>query len=61
MMEFVSWDDNIPNIWEKHMFETTNQSTSIGNMMVGMGRYGLIRSSWWELKDRKFQPTTPPE
>ena len=26
MMEFVSWDDNIPNIWtNKNMFQTTNQ------------------------------------
>jgi hypothetical protein len=26
MMEFVSWDDDIPNIWEnKVMFQTTNQ------------------------------------
>ena len=31
MMEFVSWDDEIPNIWKfpmekKKMFQTTNQS-----------------------------------
>ena len=27
MMEFVSWDDEIPNIWKviKAMFQTTNQ------------------------------------
>jgi hypothetical protein len=25
MMEFVSWDDEIPNIWENNMFQTTNQ------------------------------------
>jgi len=25
MMEFVSWDDEIPNIWKKTMFQTTNQ------------------------------------
>ena len=25
-MEFVSWDDEIPNIWKiKFMFQTTNQ------------------------------------
>jgi len=26
-MEFVSWDDDIPNIWKviKFMFQTTNQ------------------------------------
>ena len=24
MMEFVSWDDEIPNIW-KNMFQTSNQ------------------------------------
>ena len=30
MMEFVSWDDEIPNIWKiKFMFQTTNQVTSI--------------------------------
>ena len=23
--EFVSWDDNSPNIWKKKMFQTTNQ------------------------------------
>jgi hypothetical protein len=23
--EFVSWDDEIPNIWKKKMFQTTNQ------------------------------------
>ena len=23
-MEFINWDDEIPNIWEK-MFQTTNQ------------------------------------
>jgi hypothetical protein len=22
--EFVSWDDDIPNIWKKNMFQTTN-------------------------------------
>jgi hypothetical protein len=21
----VSWDDDIPNIWKKHMFQSTNQ------------------------------------
>ena len=28
--EFVSWDDDIPNIWKviKFMFQTTKQSTS---------------------------------
>jgi len=28
MMEFVSWDDDIPNVWKiikKNMFQTTNQ------------------------------------
>jgi len=25
MMEFVSWDDDIPNIWKNKMFQTTNQ------------------------------------
>jgi len=27
--EFVSWDDDIPNIWKviKFIFQTTNQST----------------------------------
>ena len=25
MMEFVSWDDDIPNWMEKNMFQTTNQ------------------------------------
>jgi hypothetical protein len=25
MMEFISWDDDIPNIWKKIMFQTTNQ------------------------------------
>jgi len=25
MMEFVSWDDDIPKIW-KQMFQTTNQN-----------------------------------
>jgi hemerythrin len=27
MMEFVNWDDEIPNIWKviRFMFETTNQ------------------------------------
>ena len=27
MMDFVSWDDDIPNIWKviKFMFQTTNQ------------------------------------
>ena len=27
-MEFVSWDDDIPNIWKviKFMFQTTNQN-----------------------------------
>ena len=31
MMEFVSWDDDIPNRWKviKFMFQTTNQITSI--------------------------------
>jgi hypothetical protein len=28
-MEFVSWDDEIPNIW-KSMFQTTNQMMKIG-------------------------------
>ena len=29
--EFVNWDDDIPNIWEnKHMFQTTNQKSSVG-------------------------------
>ena len=23
--EFASWDDEIPNIWKKNMFQTTNQ------------------------------------
>jgi len=27
MMEFVSWDDDIPNIWKnKAMFQTTKQN-----------------------------------
>jgi hypothetical protein len=25
--EFVSWHDEIPNIWKKNMFQTTNQTT----------------------------------
>ena len=24
-MEFVSWDDDIPNIWKNKKFQTTNQ------------------------------------
>jgi len=30
MMEFVSWDDDIPNIWKviKVMFQTTNQTVN---------------------------------
>ena len=30
MMEFGSWDDDIPNIWKviKFMFQTTNQTIS---------------------------------
>ena len=33
MMEFVSWDDDIPNIWKviKFMFQTTNQSWFLRN------------------------------
>jgi hypothetical protein len=26
--EFVSWDDDIPNVWRKKMFQTTNQPSS---------------------------------
>ena len=30
--EFVSWDDDIPNIWEKEkMFQTTNQINKCQN------------------------------
>jgi hypothetical protein len=31
-MEFVSWDDDIPNIWKNNpfMFQTTNQANVIG-------------------------------
>ena len=38
MMEFVSWDDDIPNIWKvtKLMFETTNQ-ISISLVWIAMG------------------------
>ena len=25
MIEFVSWDDDIPKIWENKMFQTTKQ------------------------------------
>ena len=29
MMDFVSWDDDIPNIWENDkMFQSTNQKLS---------------------------------
>ena len=31
--EFVSWDDDIPNIWEK-MFQTTNQVCSMGYFLI---------------------------
>ena len=36
--EFVSWDDEIPNIWKnkKKMFQTTNQETS-GYRMIYVG------------------------
>jgi len=27
----VSWDDEIPNIWKKNMFQTTNQVYSISH------------------------------
>ena len=30
MMEFVSWDDDIPNIW-KNMFQTTNQQHTLSD------------------------------
>ena len=37
MMEFVSWDDDIPNVWEK-MFQTTNsyQYTHLFGFSIGM-------------------------
>ena len=28
MMDFVSWDDGIPNLMEKNMFQSTKQFTS---------------------------------
>ena len=35
MMEFVSWDDEIPNIWKviKFIFQTTNQH---GDLVLNM-------------------------
>ena len=27
--ECVSWDDEIPNLWKKAMFQTTNQISSL--------------------------------
>ena len=32
MMKFVSWDDDIPNIWKKKMFQTTNQLSMMDNI-----------------------------
>jgi len=37
MMDFVSWDDEIPNIWKVIKFQTTNQiliGTSMGHGMT---------------------------
>ena len=36
MMEFVSWDDDIPNIWKviKVIFQTTNQITIIFPLLL---------------------------
>ena len=42
---FVSWDDDIPNIWKviKFMFQTTNQVLFI--LLIANGNPILLRSS----------------
>jgi hypothetical protein len=49
--EFVSWDDDIPNIWKviKVMFQTTNQLYTVANM-------GLIPSIIWVVST-SFKPS----
>ena len=32
--EFISWDDDIPNIWKKKTFQTTKQLVLKGLMMI---------------------------
>ena len=32
--EFVSWDDDIPNIWKNAMFQTTNQIWFLGDLLT---------------------------
>ena len=47
MMEFVSWDDDIPNIWKviKHMFQTPIQLAITG------GKNSGTHGTPWRLED----------
>jgi len=53
MMDFVSWDDDIPNIWKviKAMFETTNQLTYSSKM-----RCNHLTTEWGNTIRKKGVP-----
>ena len=50
---WVSWDDEIPNIWEKNMFQTTNQlfnrSWIVRPPFVMVKFQGSLRSLAWNV------------
>ena len=41
-MEFVSWDDDIPNIWENEkMFQTTKPACIVAYLKISLEHYSI--------------------
>ena len=63
MMEFVNWDDDMPNIWKviKFMFQTTNQKRLVLNHPIPSPKGKRSASMTPSGTDEQTGGTTEPE